>query len=268
MHPEIISFGRFAIRSWGFFAAIAFAFGLWFAMMRAPKFNIKKELIPDMLLVILISSMAGSRLFYVVFHLDEFRGNWFSTINPFGESGTFGIAGLSMMGGVVLAIVSGYVYTKIKKISFLQFGDAIAPAFLFGAGVTRLGCFFNGCCFGRPTDGFLGVIFPGNSPAGEFYSKIPIHPTQLYAVVIGIVFFGLVLLLERFKKFQGYTLWLVLAFYSLDRFFVDLFRHYEENQILFRIGEAPFSVNEIVILGLFIFSIGGLIYGHNRSKNG
>ncbi len=266
MHPEILSFGRFTIRAWGFFAAIAFAFGLFFSMRRAPKFGIKKDYIPDMLLVVLISSMLGSRIFYVVFHLDEFKGRWLSTINPFGTSGSFGLAGLSMMGGVVLAIVSAYVYARIKKIDFLTMADAVSPAFLIGAGITRIGCFFNGCCFGRPTDGLMGMMFPKHSPAGMIYKNTPIHPTQLYASILGFAFFFIVLYFERYKRFRGYTIALVMALYALDRFFVDLFRHYEENQVLFRIGTAPFSVNEIIILCLFVFSTAGLIYGFIRSK--
>ncbi len=266
MYPEILSIGRFTVRSWGLFAAIAFAFGLFFGMRRAPKFNIDKDIVPDMLLVILISSMLGSRLFYVVFHLDEFKGRWLATINPFGQSGSFGLAGLSMMGGVVLAIVSAYLYARIKRIDFLNLGDALSPAFLAGAGITRIGCFLNGCCFGRPTDGLLGVVFPAKSPAGMVFKGTHLHPTQLYASILGFAFFGLVLYLQRFGRFKGYTLSLVLGLYALDRLFVDLFRYYEENQVLFRIGNAPFSVNELVILGLFIASVSWLITGFARSK--
>lgn len=267
MHPELISIGRFAIRSWGLMAALAFLAGFFFASRRAPKFNIDKNNIPDMLLVVLVSSLLGSRFFYVIFHLEEFRGRWLDTINPFGGEGAFGIAGLSMMGGVVFAILSAWLYTKIKKIPFRDLGDAIAPGFLLGAGITRIGCFLNGCCFGRPTDSFLGIQFPHHCPAGEVYPHVHIHPTQLYASALGFLMFGLVLLLEKkYRNFRGFTMWMVLLLYSVDRFIVDMFRHYEANQVLFKIGPAMFSVNEIVVIGLFIFSAVMLKRG-NTNKN-
>ncbi|MFP4458102.1 MAG: prolipoprotein diacylglyceryl transferase [Candidatus Zixiibacteriota bacterium] len=266
MHPEIIHIGRFAVRSWGLMAALAFLVGLFIASLRAPKFNINKNVVPDILLVILVSSLLGSRFFYVIFHLDEFRGNWMSTINPFAGDGAFGIAGLSMMGGIVFAIIATWAYTKIKKVPFLDLGDTIAPGFLIGAGITRIGCFLNGCCFGRPTDSILGTLFPPHCPAGDIYPHTHIHPTQIYASLLGFAFFGLVLILERFHSFRGFTMWMVLLLYSIDRFIVDMFRHYEAKQVLFNIGHAMFSVNELVVVGLFVLSAVMLIKGYKKKN--
>lgn len=266
MFPEILSIGRFGIRSWGLMAALAFLTGFFFASRRAPKFNINKDIIPDILLVILISSLLGSRIFYIVFHLDEFQGNWISTINPFAGDGSFGIAGLSMMGGVVCAIIAVWLYAKIKKISFLNLGDAIAPGFLIGEGITRIGCFLNGCCFGRPTEGFWGITFPVNSPAGNIYPNMSLIPTQLIASFLGFFLFGLVLYLERFHKFKGFTMWMVLLLHSIDRFAVDMLRYFSPGQTLFRMGPLYISVNEIIVAGLIALSSVMLIRGFKNAN--
>jgi len=88
----------------------------------------------------------------------------------------------------VLAIFSSLVYVLVKKSSFTVLGDAIAPSFLLGVGIQRLGgCFLNGCCFGRPTDSFLGVVFPMRSVAGSIFPGQPLWPAQLFASVFGFV---------------------------------------------------------------------------------
>jgi phosphatidylglycerol:prolipoprotein diacylglycerol transferase len=199
--------------------------------------------------------MLGSRLFYVIFHLEEIRGNWLSIIVPFDETGAFGIAGLSMMGGVVLAIASALIYSYIKKIRFVDLGDAIAPGFLIGESITRIGCFLNGCCFGRCTESAFGVVFPASSPAGYAFPNQHVHPTQLYASVSTLLLFFLVLWLDKKHSFPGYTVSLTLFFFSVNRIFIDLFRFFEERQVLFNIGESSFSVNDVLSLSILLLSV-------------
>jgi len=277
MHPEIFSIGPISIKSWGLMMALSVIIGLFISLKRAGKFGVAKDIVYDMIIVVVVSAIVGSRIFYVVFHLDEFRGNWLDIVNPFG-SGGFGIAGLSMMGGVFLVVISVAVYSWIKKLSFPKVADVIAPAFLLGAGITRIGCFLNGCCFGRTTDGPCGVNFPEGAARSFLDYYVQAHPgevitgllpTQLLASVIGFALFFFVLWLERWRKFDGYTSWLVLGLYSIDRFFVDQFRAYETNQIIGRLGPLTFTVNEIVLLILFVFSLTMFIWSmrnHSRKK--
>ncbi|RKZ29882.1 hypothetical protein DRQ36_07350 [bacterium] len=213
--------------------------------------------------MVVVSAIIGSRVFYVVFHLDEFRGKWLDIINPFHGPGGFGIAGLSMMGGVALVVIAVYLYTVVKKLDFCRVGDTIAPTFLLGAGITRIGCFLNGCCYGRPTTAWFGVNFPDGAASDYlryYLLQYPdsgvtgLIPTQLMASALGFALFFLVLWLERWHKFDGWTSWLVLGLYSLDRFFVDQFRYYEPKQVLAHFGPILITVNEIVLFLLFVFS--------------
>ncbi len=153
MCPVLFKIGAFELQSYDLALAISVALGIWIAMKRAPRFGIKKDTILDFAMVITVASIVGSRLWYVVYHIDEFRGHWLNTINPF-QNGTIGIAGLYMIGGVVLAIVLALIYAKIKKLNFLNLSDTFAPVFLLGEGIVRLGG-----CFGRPTDNFLAWCF-------------------------------------------------------------------------------------------------------------
>ena len=254
MYPELFHLGPFTIRAYGLALALSFFFGVWLAVKRTEKLKIESQIIVDLSLVILVSSIIGSRLFYVVYHTEEFTGHWLDVINPF-QSGGIGLAGLSMMGGITLAIISALMFFIIKRINPWPFLDAMAPSFFLGLGITRIGCFLNGCCFGKPTDAFCGMIFPPRSMPGWVFPDTPIWPTQLFSSIAGFIMFGLLLLLERKRNFNGYTFWLTVALYSLWRFFIDFLRYYEDSMIFASIANINFTRNQFLCICLLIISI-------------
>jgi len=118
MLPVLFKIGVFELHSYGVALAISVLMGILVARKRAPRFGVDQNTILDLAIVIMLAAIIGSRLWYVVNHLNEFRGHWFDIINPFrGEY--IGIAGLSMVGGVVLAIISSAVYAWKKKLNFV-----------------------------------------------------------------------------------------------------------------------------------------------------
>ncbi len=266
MYPVLVKLGAFELRSYGLALAISMALGVLIAMKRAPRFGIKKETILDFAVVIMVAAIVGSRLWYVAYHLDEFSGQWFNTINPV-QNGTIGIAGLSMIGGVVLAIISALVYAKIRKINFLSLGDTIAPVFLLGEGIVRLGgCFLNGCCFGRPTTSALGVVFPPEGVAGSVFPHTHLWPAQLFASALGFIGFALAIWLGRKSYFSGFTFWLVFCYYAIDRFIIDQFRFYESPQVLAAFGPITINANHLLLLGLFLASVFFLTRGWRQRQ--
>ena len=264
MHPVLFQIGPLAVRTYGFLLALAFILGIWFSAKRAKKLGNNIDWIPDLSLIILIAAIVGSRFFYVIRHLEEFEGHLWDMINPVQSSGEIGIGGLSMFGGLVLAIICSVIFLRLKKLNVQKIADVLAPSVMLGLGVARIGCFLNGCCFGLPTQSFLGVIFPPNSPAGYFYQDTRIFPIQLVASLMGFLIFGILLFIEKFKKFDGFTFWLMLTFYSVDRFIIDFFRYYEESMIFARIGEVDFSMNQALTVLIFIISV--LVWNHLRLK--
>ena len=107
-----------------------------------------------------------------------------------------GSAGFVVYGGIITGVLAGYIYTRIKKISFVQYFDLIMPEIAIAQGFGRIGCFLAGCCYGRKTDSFLGVIFPEGSmaPAG-----VKLLPTQLF-MSAGDFLIALLLILYARKK--------------------------------------------------------------------
>jgi phosphatidylglycerol:prolipoprotein diacylglycerol transferase len=266
MHPVLVDLGPAAVRTYGFLLALAFIAGIWFSAKRAKKLGLGIEWLPDLSLVILVSAIAGSRFFYVIFHLEEFEGRILDMINPIQSTGEIGIGGLSMFGGLVLAIVSGIIYVRVKKLDLWRIADVVAPSIMLGLGIARIGCFLNGCCFGTPSHSCLAVIFPPDSPAGYMYPGIPLFPIQLVAAIYGFLIFGILLALDKYRRFDGFTFWLMLALYSIARFTVDFFRYYEESMIVARIGSTGFTANQALIVLIFIVSLCMLVYLGKSTK--
>ena len=259
MYPTIINIGQFAIRSYGLMLAIGFFTGIMFAAWRAKRDGENPDHVYNLSVWLVISSLVGARLYYVITHFSEFRADenfpflyrFFILLKnifwPVGSDGQIGISGLVLYGGLILATLTAALYLYIHKLNAPKFMDYLAPSLGLGEFFTRVGCFLNGCCFGKPTESIFGMIFPENSAAGMYYPGMHIHPSQLYSSLAGLIIFFALIALERHKKFHGFTSLLYFIFYALGRFIIDYSRYYESNLSFFRL-----SHNQIVSLVIFV----------------
>jgi phosphatidylglycerol:prolipoprotein diacylglycerol transferase len=255
MFPTILKIGGIHIYSYGLMLFISFVVGIWLVERRAKKFGVEPKIITDLALWILLSVVVGSRLFYVAFHWNEFKDDLIGII-AFWRGG---LAGLMFYGGFLGAIIAGLVFVKVRKLPVLKLLDAAAPAIVLGEGFTRIGCFLNGCCFGKETASFLGMRFPLHSPAGASCGGAPVHPTQLYSSAAGFLLFGLALLLERRKLKDGVLFAVMLILYSLFRFGIDFVRYYE--------NASNYWGNQIVALVLTAVGVVLLFLFLRRGRN-
>lgn len=230
MHPILIDFGWLEIRSYGFMLALSFLFGIYVAGRRARRYGVQPQYILDLSVYIILGAVVGSRLLYVAFHLEQYS-------NPL-EIFALWQGGATFYGGLILAAFVSYVYVTRRKLKFLQVADIVSPSIALGVGITRVGCFLSGCCYGKPTIASFGVNFPPHSPAGQSaagvaaqlgVATVALHPAQLYASAYGVIMFVALLVLERHLMKRGATFGLLLIMYGVSRFIVDFFRYYEEN---------------------------------------
>lgn len=262
MYPTILRLGGIQIYSYGLMLFISFLLGIFIVERRARRFGVESKDVTDLALWILLAVVAGARLFYVGFHWHEFKDDLIGII-AFWRGG---LAGLMFHGGLLGGLIAGWIFIRRRKLPLLKMLDAAAPALVLGEGLTRIGCFLNGCCYGRPTDSFLGLVFPANSPAGAAFMDRatgvipPIHPTQLYSSLAGFVLFGIALLLERRKLKDGVLFSVILALYSLFRFGIDFVRYYED--------AANYWGNQVVALGLAVFGVVLLVVFQRRRAGG
>jgi len=247
MFPTVLRIGNLHIYSYGVMLFISFLCGIAVVEHRAKKFGVDPKKITDLALWVLLAVVVGSRLFYVAFHWQEFSNDLIGII-AFWRGG---LAGLMFYGGFLGGIIAGVLFVRINKLPVRKLMDAVAPAIVLGEGFTRIGCFLNGCCFGVPTQGACGMVFPPNSPAGATFLGQPIHPTQLYSSAAGFLLFLFALWLEKRNLKPGVLSAVLLIVYSLFRFGIDFVRYYENNANLWG--------NQIVALALTAVGIALLI---------
>jgi phosphatidylglycerol:prolipoprotein diacylglycerol transferase len=256
LHPEVLELGPVVVRAYGVMLALSFLLGTFYVWRMSRRFGRSFEPLIGMAYVLVIAGMVGARLGYVVVHLSEFAGNPWAAVNPFaGES--VGIAGLNVYAGLLLAMVSAWIWCRVKGLDVLDTFDLFAPAFALGLGLTRIGCFLNGCCFGTPCDLPWAVTSPFGSIPYAFFGATPLHPAQLYSSVYGFVLFGLLHLLLKRRAFAGQVAAVLLMVEAGARFSIEFVRYYETTMHV-PLGFWNPTYNHLVALGLFV--TGAAIY--------
>ena len=177
MHPVLFSIGSYQVTSYGVALVLAFAIGIRVAERRARARGLDDSRVTEAGMIAIVSSILGSRLLWVVTHPEAFqppRGTWSDAFNPLRSDGGVGIVGLSMLGGVALALVCCVGYLHWRKVPALRFADVIVPSVALGEGIARIGCLLNGCCHGLVCDLPWGLRFPpGSGPDAEGASSLP-----------------------------------------------------------------------------------------------
>jgi len=240
VHPVILKLGPLTFHSYGVMIAISFAIGTVLAVRRADSRGIPGEKITDLALVVLVSSLIGARILYVIPHWPDFAGEPLGVVRIWE-------GGLTLYGGVILAVLASYAFVRRQRLPWAKVADSVAVPLALGLGIARIGCFLNGCCHGRPTSGSLGIVFPEGSVAGDAFPGAAVLPTQLLESAFGFVLLGTIHLIENSKPRDGVSILVVLVGYGAFRFLLDFARFYEEGMIV-TVGGAPLSVNQIVSL--------------------
>jgi phosphatidylglycerol:prolipoprotein diacylglycerol transferase len=174
-----------------------------------------------------VGGILGSKIYYAILY-----GDWHLL---------FDRSGLVWYGGFILGAAAVIWTLRRRHLPPWQVCDAAMPGLALGYGVGRIGCFLVGDDYGRPTDGPLGVIFPHGLPettAGNLREifhyavpasvpdsqLVPVHPTQLYETVLGILIWivGVSVLRRGFRP--GTTSVVVLALLALERFGIEFLR--------------------------------------------
>jgi len=253
MHPILFSLGPLTIYSYGVMLALAFVVGIWFATRQAGREKVPANTILDLSLVALITGIIGARILFVLLNLDYYSRH------PF-ESIMFWQGGLVYYGGIILGVLCAVLFLKVRRLDIWRVVDICAPSLAIGQAVGRIGCFLNGCCFGRPVS--WGIKFPPGSMASyEQFSQgliksvneysLPVHPTQLYSSFNALIIFLILVMVRRKKKFNGELFWLYLLLYAVTRFGIEFLRGDDRGPIFFNL----FSISQLIGVGIFVLSL-------------
>lgn len=208
MHPVLITVGGFEIYTYGFFVALAAVVSYILATRRAVSFGISISDITDLFFLVFVAGILGARFLYVAQHLDEFEGRLWHILS-------LREGGLVWYGGFLGATLGGVSLALFRRWPIFRLCDLAAPIIPLAHGLGRIGCFFNGCCYGRITSSANGVIFAGDSD----YRL----PTQLYEAGFLFMLSALLFILPARRR-EGQLFFLYVGFYSIARFILEFFR--------------------------------------------
>ena len=213
MHPELFHLGPLTVHSWGFMLAVAFLLIAWLASKEFTRRGYSADAAGSMVLGAMVGGVIGAKVYFLVEH-------WSATAaDPLGM--IFSGAGLTYYGGLAGGALAVILVARHYRIPLGPLADMGAPLIALGYGVGRVGCFLNGCDYGRVTDLPWGIAFPRGAPPID----VPVHPTQVYESVVSLaIFFFLWSRLRRWENRVGFTMGVYLLLGSSERFLIEFIR--------------------------------------------
>jgi len=207
MYPEICTIGPVTVYSYGLMMAISVVVCSFLMNRDAVKNNIPGDFVYDLVFFTVIGGIVGARLFYIVLNPQVFLDNPIEII-------MLHRGGLAFQGGLVVGVWSALTFIRRKGLPLAKTLDLMAPYLALGHAIGRIGCFLNGCCFGRPVG--WGIYFPVHLNH--------LHPTQLYSSAGLVIIFFVLKAIPKEKLPDGGLLIAALLMTSALRFFVEFFR--------------------------------------------
>ena len=219
MRPILFQIGSLDVPAFFFMIMIASLAACFSAMKFAKEEGLSEVAILDMAIIAVIGSIIGARVFHVLVEAPAYY--WADPIRVF----YFWQGGFVSLGAFIFSITGWTLYLRWKKYvvtRYLDIGALVAPIIIF---FVRAGCLFTGCCYGKPTDLPIGIVF--NNPASTafyYYPGTSLFPTQIINMINAIVMFGFLFFVYKKRKFFGQVGAVFLIYYGISRFCIEFLR--------------------------------------------
>jgi phosphatidylglycerol:prolipoprotein diacylglycerol transferase len=274
MYPILFRIGSFPINTYGVFLALAFLGAIFVTVKLAERDGLPRERIYDLCLWLLLSSLVGSKLL-MFFTEPEYREHPLQLFSL-----DFLRSGGVFYGGLLGALIAGYLLMKRWKLPWWKTADACAPGIALGNALGRQGCFSAGCCWGKPTSLAWGMHFTEQGHAvtnvptivsqlddpvqrtywseklGGDFAPLHLHPTQLYESFAMLIVFFFLLWLHKRKKFSGQVILAYALIYATVRFLIEFVRDDPRGDIFGLTTLTGLSTSQMIGI---IVGIGALI---------
>jgi phosphatidylglycerol:prolipoprotein diacylglycerol transferase len=268
---------RLPLNSYGLMLALAFVAAIWLAQREAARQGQSPELVGDLAFWVLVSSLVGSRVFFILVNWHDYFGPNALVPTRLGRIPRLVAVwegGLVFYGGFIAAALTAWWVLARRRIPFLPYADTLIPSVAFGQFLGRIGCFGAGCCWGRACDPRLpwAARFPPDSLAYQSFAQrvdplrylsadrlhtVGLHPVQLYESFGELALFTvLVVLVRPRKRFNGQVLASWLMGYALMRALTETFRGDVERGVYLGLGVGQWTSIVIFAAGLLVWVIG------------
>ncbi len=197
------------------------------AMYRARRAGIDPDAVAGLATWLISGGFIGARAMYLVQHPE--------TLHSFMDVFKIWQGGIVFYGCIMGGLIGSILFWVRHPFPWLRMADAVAPALAVGIALGRVGCFLNGCCYGAVTDCPLAMTFPAGTPvwahqvadgliSPESPRSMPVHPTQLYGAIDGMMLLGLLTWFHRRRRVDGEVMALLMLVYPVLRFFNESLR--------------------------------------------
>lgn len=256
-----IMIGDFAIAYYGIIIACGMMGGVLLAAAIAKRSGQDPDTYYDLAIYAIIFALVGARLYYVAFKWDYYSQDLTRILNV--REG-----GLAIYGGVIAAVITVYICTKIKKLNFGLVADTAGPGLVLGQCIGRWGNFFNREAFGGYCDNIFAMQLPvsavrsgditqelrENIMTVDGISYIQVHPTFLYESLWNFGLLICLLVYWKYRKFDGEVFLLYILGYGVGRFWIESLR---TDQLLMPVIHYPVSmaVAAAMVIGAVIMIV-------------
>lgn len=227
--PKTITIGSFSIAWYGVIIAIGMLAGIFMAVYAAKKSGQNPDTYWDVAVWLLIFSVIGARIYYVIFFWDAYKDDLLQIFNLRG-------GGLAITGGIIAGVITMVVFARIRKKNFLELLDTGVYGLLIGQIIGRWANFMNREVFGRYTDSLFAMRIPLEMVRGRDIDStisehivsgtnyIQVHPTFLYESLWNLMLLIILLVILRKKRFHGETFLIYMGGYGIGRACIEYIR--------------------------------------------
>ena len=264
-----ISIGGFQIYFYGMIIGFGIIMGVLIAQWQAKRTGQDPETYLDLAMIAVILSIIGARVYYVIFAWDMYKDNLLDIFN-------IRKGGLAIYGGVLTAIITVYMFARVKKLSFGLLLDTAGLGLVLGQVIGRWGNFFNREAFGGYTDSLLAMQLPVSAVRSSDISAdlaahimnvggidyIQVHPTFLYESLWNLCLLIFLIWYSNRKKFNGEVFLLYLFGYGIGRFWIEGLR--TDQLILFGTG---FPVSQLLAAVMAVAAAAIILLGRKKAAS-
>ena len=263
-----ISVFGFDIAYYGIIIGIGILVGLFIAVAEAKRTGQKADDYYDLVIYAVIFSIIGARAYYVIFSWDMYKDDLKSILN-------IRQGGLAIYGGVIAAVITVFVFARIKKLSPYLILDTAGLGLVAGQMIGRWGNFFNREAFGEYTDSLFAMRLPEDAVRQSDITDlmrqhmetvngvnyIQVHPTYLYESLWCLMVLVILLLYRKHKKFDGEVFLIYLMGYGLGRVWIEGLR---TDQLL--LPKVGLPVSQLLAGTLVVVSLILILFNRKRCK--
>lgn len=257
---SVLELGFFTVHFYALCILLGIAAAIWLTQRRYAHLGGQKDEIGDFAIVVVPMGIIGGRMYHVISSPGEYFGAGGSPLDAL----KIWEGGLGIWGAILIGVLAGFVFFRVKKrsLSFSFLADAIAPALAIAQGIGRFGNWFNGELFGRPTTLPWALEIPAAKRGSGFSEFATFHPTFLYEAIWCFAIATLMIYLPYFKRVagSGSVFLFYVASYCLGRLAIEIIRIDEANQFL---GQR---INVWVAGSIFIISSTSLIMRRRANR--